>query len=44
MKGVESAGAAIPHRGRNTFLKTKVTKVKATPNGLVASFEGGKPQ
>ena len=29
-------------RYENIYLKTKVTNVQATPDGLVASFEGGK--
>jgi dihydrolipoamide dehydrogenase len=32
----------IEKRYENIFLKTKVTNVQATPDGLVASFEGGK--
>jgi dihydrolipoamide dehydrogenase len=32
----------IEKRYENVYLKTKVTSVKATPDGLVASFEGGK--
>jgi dihydrolipoamide dehydrogenase len=35
MKRIEKRYEAI-------YLKTKVTKVEATPDGLVASFEGGK--
>jgi dihydrolipoamide dehydrogenase len=32
----------IEKRYENIYLKTKVTNVQATPDGLVASFEGGK--
>jgi dihydrolipoamide dehydrogenase len=32
----------IENRYENIYLKTKATNVQATPDGLVASFEGGK--
>jgi len=32
----------IEKRYENIYLKTKLTNVQATPDGLVASFEGGK--